>query len=131
MVGNRNRGDFSASRLKLLALATSLPSLPATNAERLRKGARDKTAEQFCAGATEQSSHDPAKSWIASLALAMTRQYRPARWPVQGFLGGGVAVVVERVTVGVVLVRVTVGVTVAVVVERVTVGDGTGLVCRC
>jgi len=29
--------------------------LPATNAKRLRKGARDKIAKQFCAEATKQS----------------------------------------------------------------------------
>jgi hypothetical protein len=43
------------------------PSLPATNAKRLRKGARDKIAEQFCAEATKQSILPLVPPWIASL----------------------------------------------------------------
>jgi hypothetical protein len=41
--------------------------LPATNAKRLRKGARDKIEEQFSAEATKQSIVQQAERWIASL----------------------------------------------------------------
>jgi hypothetical protein len=41
--------------------------LPATNAKRLRKGARDKIAKKFCAEATKQSILSLPAAWIASL----------------------------------------------------------------
>jgi hypothetical protein len=53
-------------------MGTLTPSLPAANAERLRKGARDKIANQFCAEATKQSRIFLRPDWIASLTLAMT-----------------------------------------------------------
>jgi len=53
--------------VKVLRWCGARPSLPATNAKRLRKGARDKIAEQFCAEATKQSILPLVPPWIASL----------------------------------------------------------------
>src|SRR6202035_2866891 len=70
VVGNRNRGDFSAFRLRLLALLYQ--RTPFTS---------------------------PARGEVST-----SRGYKaiaPGARPVQGFLGGVVAVVVERATVDV------------------------------
>src|SRR4029079_2928241 len=72
--GHEHQGEASHDISKHLATLPDYasssnlsPSLPATNAKRLRKGARDKIAKQFCAEATKQSMSRQVARWIASL----------------------------------------------------------------